>query len=150
MAECDHTWHQWDARNRLTKVVDRATAGGATTQVVDYVCDLYNRRIGSLYDTDGNGTLDSGKIQRKTKATQAINTNRYELDTVAPEFPRAGRERGVPTRRRRRGLANGRCWPVYQSFHHGRLASRSLICRFGCPSAFHSSKRSSIRFRITW
>ena len=52
------TAYKWDNRDRLVKMTDRATESGSATQVVDYVYDAFNRRIGSLYDTNGDAAVD--------------------------------------------------------------------------------------------
>ena len=50
------TEYSWDHRNRLTKVVERATgSGGAITKQTDYKYDVFNRRISKSYDADGAG-----------------------------------------------------------------------------------------------
>jgi RHS repeat-associated protein len=50
------TEYTWDHRNRLTKVVERATgAGGAITKQSDYKYDLFDRRISKSVDADGAG-----------------------------------------------------------------------------------------------
>ena len=45
----------YDHRNRLTRVTDRASAGGIITQEVNYTYDALNRRITKTVDTDGDG-----------------------------------------------------------------------------------------------
>jgi len=52
------TEYTWDARNRLTEVVDRAVYGGTSTQLVDYLYDVENRWIGENIDSNGDGTID--------------------------------------------------------------------------------------------
>jgi len=50
------TEYTWDHRNRLTKVVERATGtGGAITKQTDYKYDIFDRRISKSYDADGAG-----------------------------------------------------------------------------------------------
>jgi RHS repeat-associated protein len=49
------TEYQWDHRNRLTKVTDRATYTGSLTQTVDYTYDAFDRLIGRSFDADGAG-----------------------------------------------------------------------------------------------
>ena len=46
----------WDYRNRLTKVVNRASSGGAITQQVDYEYDANNRMVKRVLDADGAGS----------------------------------------------------------------------------------------------
>ena len=53
--DTDITEYQWDHRNRLTSVTNRASYGGATTQVVDYIYDTRNRLVGKILDPDGAG-----------------------------------------------------------------------------------------------
>jgi RHS repeat-associated protein len=48
--ECDH-------RNRLVKVIERASEGGAATQVVQHGYDYLNRWVGRAVDSDGDGPL---------------------------------------------------------------------------------------------
>jgi len=56
--DTDVTEYVWDARNRLVRVADYPVDGAPPEQVVDYVYDLENRWIGSLVDSDGDGTVD--------------------------------------------------------------------------------------------
>jgi len=56
------TEYEWDHRNRLTSVTDRATHGGGATQVVDHAYDAWNRWIGREVDTDGDGAIDEQTI----------------------------------------------------------------------------------------
>jgi RHS repeat-associated protein len=50
------TEYTWDYRNRLTKVVERATgSGGAITKETNYTYDVFDRRIGKSVDADGAG-----------------------------------------------------------------------------------------------
>ena len=48
------TEYTWDHRNCLTNVTDRATHGGATTQVVEYGYDAFNRLVHKQIDVDGD------------------------------------------------------------------------------------------------
>ena len=50
--------YDWDHRNRLTSVTSLASAGGSTTQVVNYQYDAFDRRILKEVDTDGDGDID--------------------------------------------------------------------------------------------
>jgi RHS repeat-associated protein len=52
------TEYTWDVANRLTRIVERATADGPATKVFDYVYDLYGRRISKQLDNDGDGVVD--------------------------------------------------------------------------------------------
>ncbi|MBX3415877.1 MAG: hypothetical protein KF708_24560 [Pirellulales bacterium] len=54
--DTDITVYEWDHRNRLTKVTERATFSGANTFIVGYLYDAFDRRTGKNVDTDGNGT----------------------------------------------------------------------------------------------
>ena len=49
------TEYEWDHRNRLTRVISRATEGGAATQEVQYTYDYLNRWVASEVDLDGDG-----------------------------------------------------------------------------------------------
>jgi RHS repeat-associated protein len=66
--DTDITVYTWDNRNRLTKVTHFATFANYSNttsvpdQVVDYIYDVFNRRIASIYDTNGDGTPD--RIER--------------------------------------------------------------------------------------
>ena len=61
--DTDITEYQWDHRNRLVRVTDRAAYGGAATQVVEYTYDYLDRRIRKTVDTDGDGTVDEYAYQ---------------------------------------------------------------------------------------
>jgi RHS repeat-associated protein len=50
--------YEWDHRNRLVSVVDRASAGGAATQAVEFTYDTFDRRIAKRVDDDGDGPHD--------------------------------------------------------------------------------------------
>jgi RHS repeat-associated protein len=49
------TDYTWDHRNRLTKVQNRNSAGGAVVYEEDYTYDVFDRRIGVNIDADGAG-----------------------------------------------------------------------------------------------
>ncbi len=49
------TEYEWDHRNRLTRVITRATEGGAATQEVQYTYDYLNRWVAHTVDLDGDG-----------------------------------------------------------------------------------------------
>lgn len=49
------TEYEWDHRNRLTRVVFRASSGGAITKEVTYSYDAFDRRISKVVDADGAG-----------------------------------------------------------------------------------------------
>jgi len=49
--------YEWDHRNRLIRVTERASAAGPATQVVEYTYDYLNRWIARAVDTDGAGPL---------------------------------------------------------------------------------------------
>jgi len=46
---------EWDHRNRLTRVTDRASVGGIITNEANYTYDALNRRIAKTVDADGEG-----------------------------------------------------------------------------------------------
>ena len=56
--DTDITEYEWDHRNRLTKVTDRATFGGTSNQEVDHTYDAFNRWIKRDVDTDGGTGSD--------------------------------------------------------------------------------------------
>ena len=56
--DTDVTQYAWDFRNRLVEVTHRAAAGGAATQVVDYLYDVEDRWIGENIDSNGDGQFD--------------------------------------------------------------------------------------------
>lgn len=56
--DSDVSLYSWDHRNRLTKVEHRALYQSANDQVVSYLYDAFDRKIGRDLDSDGNGTLD--------------------------------------------------------------------------------------------
>jgi len=58
VGDTDVTEYTWDNANRLIRIVERATADGPATSAVDYLYDLYGRRIGKQLDTDGDGIFD--------------------------------------------------------------------------------------------
>jgi RHS repeat-associated protein len=49
------TSYEWDYRNRLTSVKDRAISGGAIVRQVDYQYDAMNRLVRRDFDADGAG-----------------------------------------------------------------------------------------------
>ena len=53
--DTDVTEYEWDHRNRLTRVISRATEGGAATQEVQYTYDYLNRWVAHTVDLDGDG-----------------------------------------------------------------------------------------------
>ena len=57
------TAYQWDFRNRLTQVTEK-DAQGATTKVVAYTYDAFNRRIAKAVDTTAPFTLTDAAIER--------------------------------------------------------------------------------------
>ncbi|MHB0961179.1 MAG: RHS repeat domain-containing protein [Pirellulaceae bacterium] len=52
------TEYEFDYRNRLVKVTERASAGGAATKIVTFQYDSFDRRTGKQLDADANGTID--------------------------------------------------------------------------------------------
>ena len=57
------TEYEWDYHNRLVKVTDK-NAQGAVTQVVEYVYDIFNRRIGRKLDTSAPFDMANAVIER--------------------------------------------------------------------------------------
>ena len=51
------TEYEWDHRNRLIRVTERASTAGPATQVVEHSYDYLNRWIARAVDTDGAGPL---------------------------------------------------------------------------------------------
>jgi RHS repeat-associated protein len=60
--DTDITQYTWDYRNRLAEVSHRDLFGGTTDWAAEYEYDAFNQRVASLYDNDGDGTVD--KIER--------------------------------------------------------------------------------------
>ncbi|WP_162006864.1 RHS repeat-associated core domain-containing protein [Roseimaritima sediminicola] len=52
------TEYAWDHRNRMVLVTERASAGGAITQQVEFIYDAFDQRVGKRVDSDGDGTWD--------------------------------------------------------------------------------------------
>ncbi|WP_153559314.1 RHS repeat-associated core domain-containing protein [Roseimaritima sediminicola] len=52
------TEYDWDHRNRLVLVTERASAGGAITQQVQFIYDAFDQRVGKRVDSDSDGTWD--------------------------------------------------------------------------------------------
>jgi RHS repeat-associated protein len=50
------TEYEWDHRNRLTKLTERATYNAAVDKVMEYAYDVFDRRISKTADLDGTGT----------------------------------------------------------------------------------------------
>lgn len=50
--------YQWDHRNRLIGVTDKTAYNGTILQNVQYVYDVFDRKIAKRLDSDGNGTFD--------------------------------------------------------------------------------------------
>ena len=82
--DTDITVYSWDNRDRLTEVKHFGTFAdySATTPVPDlvvkYVYDVFNRRIASVYDTNGDGTPD--RVERYIWDGQNV-----VLDLVDPD-----------------------------------------------------------------
>ena len=55
------TEYTWDYRNRLTKVLERASAQGPATKAVEYSYDVFDRRVGKDVDDDGDQDVDRGE-----------------------------------------------------------------------------------------
>ena len=56
------TEYEWDHRNRLTKVTERSTYGGAATKIVEYAYDYGQRWVRKTLDTDADATIESSRI----------------------------------------------------------------------------------------
>ena len=56
--DTDITQYTWDHRNRLTDVLHKDIFGGQVDWTAEYIYDAFNRRIGSLFDLDGDAALD--------------------------------------------------------------------------------------------
>ena len=52
------TEYEFDYRNRLVKVTEKNSAGGAATKIVTFQYDAFDRRTGKQLDADANGTID--------------------------------------------------------------------------------------------
>jgi RHS repeat-associated protein len=86
--DTDVTEYQWDYRNRLVKVTERATYGGVATQVVEYTYDYLDRRIGKTVDSDGDGTPEefSYQVHRGDElALEFTDPDGLADETYAPE-----------------------------------------------------------------
>jgi YD repeat-containing protein len=57
------TDYEWDYRNRLTKVTEK-NSSGTTTQVVEYIYDVFDRRIGKEVDTTSPFDMADAAIER--------------------------------------------------------------------------------------
>jgi len=55
IATGDYVEYSWDHRNRLIEILTK-TSGGTVTHEVDYVYDIFGRRIGKVIDADGAGS----------------------------------------------------------------------------------------------
>ncbi len=56
------TEYEWDHRNRLTKVTERSTYGGAATKIVEYAYDYGQRWVRKTLDTDADGTIEESRV----------------------------------------------------------------------------------------
>ena len=56
------TEYEWDHRNRLTKVTERSTYGGAATKIVEYAYDYGQRWVRKTLDTDADGTIEESQL----------------------------------------------------------------------------------------
>jgi RHS repeat-associated protein len=74
------TEYTWDYRNRLTKVLERASTQGPATKVTEYSYDVFDRRVGKDVDDDGDQDVDRGE--------------RYVYDGRFLPSPAAGRGAG--------------------------------------------------------
>ena len=57
------TEYTWDYHNRLTKVTEK-NSQGTVTQVVEYIYDVFNRRIGRKIDTSAPFDMANAVIER--------------------------------------------------------------------------------------
>ena len=57
------TEYEWDYHNRLVKVTDK-NSQGTVTQVVEYIYDIFNRRIGRKLDTTAPFDMANAVIER--------------------------------------------------------------------------------------
>jgi RHS repeat-associated protein len=83
------TEYEWDYRNRLTKVTEK-NAQGTTTQVVEYVYDVFNRRIGRKLDTSAPFDMANAVIERYVlddchNALASTDGGNVVLDFVDPD-----------------------------------------------------------------
>jgi len=83
--DSDVTEYTWDHRNRLTEVTHRDEFGGSVDWAVDYVYDAFNRRIASLYDSDGDSTVDR-------EERYIWDGNNIALDFVDPDGATGGEQ----------------------------------------------------------
>ncbi|MBX3414200.1 MAG: HNH endonuclease [Pirellulales bacterium] len=56
--DTDVTLYDYDHKNRLAKVTHKPSFSAANDQVISYLYDHFDRRIGRDLDADGNGTID--------------------------------------------------------------------------------------------
>jgi YD repeat-containing protein len=72
------TEYEWDHRNRLIQVTEKDEYG-ATTQVVEYTYDVFNRRIGKAVDT----TSPFNMATRRSNATSTTTSPAWRASTAA-------------------------------------------------------------------
>jgi RHS repeat-associated protein len=72
------TEYQWDHRNRLTGLTFRASAGETITKRVEYVYDVFDRRIAKKVDADNSGQFET--VERYV----------YDGDHIALQFDGVG------------------------------------------------------------
>ena len=84
----EETHYEWDYRNRLTKVTEKDDLG-ATTKVVEYTYDVFNRRIAKEVDTTSPFTLTDAVIERYVyddlNGVSSIDSGNVVLDFVDPD-----------------------------------------------------------------
>ena len=82
------TEYEWDFRNRLTKVTEK-DGTSATTQVVEYTYDVYNRRIGKEVDTTSPFDMADAAIERyiydDLNGITSVDGGNVILDFVDPD-----------------------------------------------------------------
>ena len=97
------TEYEFDYRNRLVKVTEKNSAGGAATKIVTFQYDAFDRRTGKLLDADANGTID-----RKTAWVWDGQQVAMQLVDADGAVPRRGSSR-IATSMARRWIWS---WPM--------------------------------------
>lgn len=82
------TEYEWDHRNRLIQVTEKDEYG-ATTQVVEYTYDVFNRRIAKAVDTTSPFTMTDAVIERyvydDVTGVASLDRGNVVLDFVDPD-----------------------------------------------------------------
>ena len=100
------TEYTWDYHNRLTKVTEK-NSQGTVTQVVEYIYDVFNRRIGRKIDTSAPFDMANAVIERYVLDDIHNGLTSADGGNVVLDFVDTGRQRGpghrhveaVPVRR---------------------------------------------------